>query len=196
MRRYQPAVKRRREQFATVLCERFRVCHPSSGRKRNRGSLSTPPNPLLRSRRHASVSMVAARRNRASGQPSSHLPGPPAAMCTAPQLGLIPAPEAGVGGRERFSYRTSAFSCSFSNLLPNSRSMRSPISCHVCPAAFISLRTASAFANERSAMPTASGWAVPNALAISPPNEFWSSFGFTEAMTRAGILFIRRGRAQ
>ena len=65
MRRHQPAVKRGREQFATVLCERFRVRHPFSGRMRNRGSLTTPPNPLLRSRRHASVSVVAARRNRA-----------------------------------------------------------------------------------------------------------------------------------
>jgi len=59
MRRYQPAVKRGREQFATVLCERFRVCHPFSGHLRNRGSLTTPPNPLLlRSRRHASISLV------------------------------------------------------------------------------------------------------------------------------------------
>ena len=99
MRRYQPAVKRGREQFATVLCERFRVCHPFSGHLRNRGSLTTPPNPLLRSRRHASISLVAARRDRASGQPSCNLPGQPAAMCAAPRLGLIPAPEV-VGGSE------------------------------------------------------------------------------------------------
>ncbi len=109
MRRHQPAVKRGPEQFATVLCERFRVHHPFSGRMRNRGSLTTPPNPLLRSRRHASVSVVAAQRDRASGQPSCNLPGPPAAMCPAPRLGLIPAPEV-VGGRELSVYRTSAFS--------------------------------------------------------------------------------------
>ena len=109
MRRNHPPVKRGREQFVTVLCERFRVHHPFSGRMRNRGSLTTPPTPLLRSRGHASVSVVAARRNRASGQPSCHLPGPPAAMCPALQLGLIPAPEV-VGGRELSVYRTSAFS--------------------------------------------------------------------------------------
>jgi hypothetical protein len=45
MRRHQPAVKRGREQFATVLCERFLVRHPFSGRRRNRGSLTTPPEP-------------------------------------------------------------------------------------------------------------------------------------------------------
>ena len=67
MRRYQPAVKRGREQFATVSCERFRVRHQFSRRMRNRGSLATPPNPLLRSRWHASVSLVAARRTQSIG---------------------------------------------------------------------------------------------------------------------------------
>ena len=97
MRRHQPAVKRGREQFATVYCEQFRVRHLFSGPLRNRGSLATPPHPRLRSRRHASVSVVAARRDRASGQPSCNLPGPPAAMRTAPRLRLIPAPEGGGG---------------------------------------------------------------------------------------------------
>ena len=73
------------------------------------GVLRHPLTPLLRSRRYASVSLVAARRNGASGQPSCSLPGPPAAMCTALQLGLIPAPEV-VGGRELSVYRTRAFS--------------------------------------------------------------------------------------
>ena len=109
MRRNHPPVKRGRQQFATVLCERFRVRHLFSGRMRNRGSLTTPPNPLLRSRGHASASLVAARRNRAAGQPSCNLPGTPAAMCTAPRLRLIPAP-AVVGGRELRVYRISAFS--------------------------------------------------------------------------------------
>ena len=109
MRRNNPPVKRGREQFATVLCKRFRVRHAFFGRMRDRGSLTTPPNPLLRSRGHASVSVVAARRNRASGQPSCNLPGLPAARCTALQLGLIPAPKL-AGGRELSVYRTSAFS--------------------------------------------------------------------------------------
>lgn len=50
------------------------------------------------------------------------------------------------------SYRTSAFSWSLSNLVPKSRSMSSLISCQVVPAAFISFRTVSAFARERSAV--------------------------------------------
>ena len=63
----------------------------------HRGSLPTPPSPPLRSRQHASVSWVAARCPRASGQPSCSLSGLPTATCTAPRLGFVPAPDCGGG---------------------------------------------------------------------------------------------------
>jgi len=97
MRRNHPPVKRGREQFATVLCERFRVHHPFSGRMRNRGSLTTPPRPLLRSRRYASVSVVAARRTQSIG-PAFLQPSRPA-RCEVPRPAtrIDPCPEVGGG---------------------------------------------------------------------------------------------------
>ncbi len=97
MRRNNPPVKRGREQFAIVLCTRFRVRHAFSGRMRDRGSLTTPPNPLLRSRRHASVSVVAARRDRASGQPSCQPSRPARCEVHRPATRIDPCPEVGGG---------------------------------------------------------------------------------------------------
>ena len=45
MRRYQPAVKRGREQFATVSCERFRVRHPFRPYVKSGESYDTPEPP-------------------------------------------------------------------------------------------------------------------------------------------------------
>ena len=196
MRRHQPAVKRGHTRLGRVRHTRLCVHHPSRTLTMSRGSLTTPPNPLLRSGRHASVSLGGGVGHQSTGLASLRPSRP--ARCDAhhPATWIGSLSRTVAGGRELYGYRISAISCSLSNLVPNSRSTRSAISFHVRPAAFISLRTASAFANERSAMPTASGWPVPNALAISLPNECWSAFGLTEAMTGAGILFTRRGRAQ
>ena len=45
MRRHQPAVKRGRQQFATVSCERFRIHHPFYSRLRIGGVYDTPEPP-------------------------------------------------------------------------------------------------------------------------------------------------------
>jgi hypothetical protein len=96
MRRNHPPVKRGREQFATVLCKQFRVRHAFPDRVRNRGSLTTPPNPLLRSRRYASVSVVAARRDRDIGP--AFLPPSRLARCEVPRPATPIDPCPGGGG--------------------------------------------------------------------------------------------------
>lgn len=132
---------------------------------------------------------------RASAWPSCGPSGPPAARSAVQHLRIVPALVWG-GGRELYRYRTSAFSWSLSNRVPNSRSTRSAISCQVRPAAFISLRTSSAFTSDLSARPMGSGWRIPNALPRSSRNESWRAARLNEVTTGEGAVLGLRGRCQ
>lgn len=93
--------------------------------------------------------------------------------------------------RTHYPYRTSAFSWSLSNLVPNSRSNRSPISCHVLPAVFISLITVSAFIKERS-----SASSCRKAFRNSWPRTRPRASLLTGSLKGATAPFRRRGLSQ
>lgn len=101
MRRYQPAVKRRREQFATVLSERVHVHHPSVllPYAKSGESYDTPEPPsTLASARQRLVGGSAAQQ---SIGPAFLKPSRPA-RCDVPRPAtrIDPCPGGGVGGRE------------------------------------------------------------------------------------------------
>ena len=98
MRRHQPAVKRGRTCLGHVRDDQLRVHHPSRNLTMSRGSLTTPPNPLLRSRRHASVSLGGGAVHQ-SIQLAFQQPCRPARCLRAPprDLDWFPAPDCGGG---------------------------------------------------------------------------------------------------
>ena len=98
MRRHQPAVKRGRTCLGHVRDDQLRVHHPSRNLTMSRGSLTTPPNPLLRSRRHASVSLGggAVHQEHPAGL-SAALQARPLPRAPPRDLDWFPAPDCGGG---------------------------------------------------------------------------------------------------
>ena len=194
MRRHQPAVKLCRRLLGLVSDDHFRIHAHVLTRIKSGESCDTPVPPRC--------ARVSAGAGRGAGRPSEHRLGLPAAFQARPlqkvpssSLRIVPALAWG-GGRELYSYRTSAFSWSLSNRVPNSLSTRSAISCQVRPAAFISLRTSSAFTKERSARPPDSGWLMPNALVRSFRNESLRAARLIDATKGGEAVLSLRGRSQ
>jgi hypothetical protein len=133
-----------------MLSQRDRSLIVNSISQSTGGVLRYPRAPVSCSRQNASGSVAAALRGEQRANPPA---ASRFASCKALRsaTGIVRSlPGLVVGAGNVLSYRTRAFSWSFSSLVPNSRSSRSAISCQVRPAAFISLSTVRAWARERS----------------------------------------------
>lgn len=194
MRRHQPAVKLCWRLLGLVRDDQLRIHAHVLTTIKSGESCDTPVPPRC-ARVSAGAGMGGWASLRATGWPSCGPSGPPAARRAVQHLSIVPAP-AGVGGRELYVYRTSAFSWSLSNLVPNSRSTRSAISCQVRPAAFMSLRTANAFPSDRSSLSISPLFRLRKAKAMSRRRLLANGPACTPSSRGRTVALRRRGRSQ
>jgi hypothetical protein len=100
------------------------------------------------------------------------------------------------GAGKSCCYRMSALSWSLSNLVPNSCSIRSPISCQVFPAAFISLSTDKALLRDRSSSSILWPFLSRRACVTARRRLFASVSSFAPSFRFAIATLGRRGRSQ